>query len=557
MSINILHISDLHFGTKKDEDKTRYSDSFVEGFVAKFKDAEIKYIIISGDIANESKTIEYNKASVFLNKIVSELEVPKENVLICMGNHDISWGKLEKIADEKGTENLHLKKEKYVNFKKFYNDFYKKGDNHIRQFKTDAIFVEIPDDVHQILFLGVNTCYHESNLNEDHYGYIDKNSFENYIRNLDSKYKDYVKCLVMHHNPKDLASEKHNFKNWRELDINNLGKPFVVFCGHIHCSDGETEVLGGEDDTIHFISVGSLLKKDAIGKCNIYTISDDSFNLQIRYYNYQEDTSFSKHYWQEQTDCPFRKKIVLKNNSVWNSLSSENNESRKQELDNPQKQVQSNSNNLESHKSILDVIKDQQLYYSGHFHWNTDKKGENSKFKSHGYIDINYLVSHIELLETITHLYKEKIEEIKKETTLNKTLMVSIGLECTVVGARLSVLFPEFDFSYMPRKREVNDHNDIETDIGFSDYNTVIIIKDITFDAEEVVEIIEEQFSQKNIHLISLFYCGKKGEKKGILSGKENAHFYSLIDGIEIPRCNVLESNCPIIKNKLQTIYRC
>lgn len=557
MSINILHISDLHFGTKKDEDKTRYSDSFVEEFVARFKNAEINYLIVSGDIANASKPMEYKKASDFLTKVLEELGISKENVLICMGNHDVSWEKLGKIADKNGTKDLHLKKEKYDNFKKFYNDFYKDGDNQIRQFKTDAIFVEIPDDVHEILFLGVNTCYHESNLTEDHYGYVEKKSFETYFRNLNPKYKDYVKCLVMHHNPKDLAKEKHEFKNWRDLNLNNLGKPVVVFCGHIHSSDGESEVLGGENDTIHFISVGSLLKKDAIGKCNIYTISNDTFDLQIKYYNYEEDTSSSKHYWQEQTDCPFRKKIVLKNNSVWNNISSENNELKKQDLDNPQEQIQNTSNNTESYKSILDVIKDHQLYYSGHFHWNTAKKGGYSKFKSHGYIDINYLVSHIESLETITQLFKEKIEEIQKKIPLNKTLMISIGLECTVVGARLSVLFPAFDFSYMPRKREVNDHNDTETNIGFSDYNTVIIIKDITFDAEEVVEIIEDQFPQKNIHLISLFYCGKKGEKKDILSGKEKAHFYSLIDDIEIPRCNVSESECPIIKNKLQTIYRC
>lgn len=556
MSLNILHISDLHFGTKKDEDKTRYSDSFVEEFVARFKNEEIDYLIVSGDIANESKPMEYKIASAFLTRVVEELCISMDNVLICMGNHDISWEKLGKIADKKGTKDLHLKKEKYDNFKKFYNDFYKKEGNQIRKFKTDAIFIEIPDDAHKILFLGVNTCYHESNQNDDHYGYIDKSSFETYFRNLDPKYKDYVKCLVMHHNPKDLAREKHEFRNWRDLDFNNLGKPFVVFCGHIHSSDGESEVIGDEDDTIHFISVGSLLKKDAIGKCNIYTISDDSFNLQIRYYNYEEDTSFSKHYWQEQTDSPFRKKILLKNDSVWNSISSRNIELRGHELDNPKKQVTRDSNNKES-KSILEVIKDHQLYYSGHFHWNTVKKGGDCKFKSHGYIDINYLVSHIESLETITQLFKEKIEEIQKNTTPGKTLMISIGLECTVVGARLSVLFPAFDFSYMPRKREVNDHNDIETDIGFSDYNTVIIIKDITFDAEEVVEIIEDQFSQKSIHLISLFYCGKEGEKRRILSGKENAHFYSLIDDIEIPRCNVSESDCPIINNKLQTIYRC
>lgn len=197
------------------------------------------------------------------------------------------------------------------------------------------------------------------------------------------------------------------------------------------------------------------------------------------------------------------------------------------------------------------------MFYSGHFHWDTDGNGQNSKFRSHGYIDINYLVSHNVSLEIITRLYKEKINDIQEKTKPDKTIMVSIGLECCVIGARLSVLFPDIGFSYIPRKNNVNDHITIEDKIGLSDYNTVILIKDITFDANEAIEIIKERFENKNIHLISLFYCGKKDEKNEILSGIENAHFHSLIDDIEIPRCDVPESECPIIKNKLQTIYRC
>lgn len=560
MSINILHISDLHFGTKKNEDRSRYNDVFVSKFLDQFKDTKVDYLLVSGDIANESKEMEYDTASVFLNRVIEELSIPKEKVLLCMGNHDISWSILDGIADRDGTQGLNLKKEKYNNFKKFYEDFFKENGKQIRQFNTDSIFVEIPDKKHRILFLGVNTCYKESNQQGDHYGWIEKTSFESYLSKLDSEYKNYVKCLVMHHNPKDLVKDQHDLRNWRELNTDDLGYPFVVFCGHIHGSDGESEVKSDEDETVHYVSVGSLLKKDLVGKYNLYSIPDDSTSLQIKYYNFNEDTDVSKQYWQEQTSSKSKKKISLKKrvrkNDVFDHMMSDGREEQIQKFE------YANEHHLQKTiinplNSLLDEIRDHQLFYSGHFHWDTDGNGQNSKFRSHGYIDINYLVSHNVSLEIITRLYKRKINDIRNKTKPDKTIMVSIGLECCVIGARLSVMFPDFGFSYIPRKNNVNDHITVEDKIGLSDYNTVILIKDITFDANEAIEIIKERFENKNIHLISLFYCGKKDEKDEILSGIENAHFHSLIDDIEIPRCDVPESECPIIINKLQTIYRC
>lgn len=570
MSINILHISDLHFGTNSQNDKesTRYCDDYVRTFIDKLKESkelQPNYVIVSGDIANASVDMEYEKAIKFLNTIVKELDIPKKNVLICMGNHDISWDIL-KDKERGGIADKDLFKEnsKYDNFKKFYDAFYKDEDGkQIQQFNTNPIFVEIIDEAHRIVFLGVNTCFHESNKDIDHYGFIEQEHFDNQIRDINTRYDDYVKFLVMHHNPSDLADEQHKVQNWRCLNYNSISKfPVVVFCGHIHKSDAETTIYGKDPkDAIHYIAVGSLFKKNTVCKYNLYTINDNSTKLSIKYYNYTHDTSPSKQYWQVQSDTKAATTISIREpapkNDAFDVIMSDDNERTKQILEYQQKQVHHKSNTTTSSKSILDEIKDHKLYYSGHFHWDTDGNGENSKFRSHGYIDINHLVSHIESLETITQLYKEKIKEIQKNTTLDNTIIVSIGLECCVIGARLSVLFPDFGFSYIPREHKANDHIKIEKEIGFSDYDTVILIKDITFDAEEAIEIIEERFKNKNIHLVSLFYCGKKDKKKEILSGIENAHFYSLIDDIEIPRCDVSESECPIIKNNLQTIYKC
>ena len=171
MSINILHISDLHFGTNSQNDKesTRYCDDYVRTFIDKLKESkelQPNYVIVSGDIANASVDMEYEKAIKFLNTVVKELDIPKKNVLICMGNHDISWDIL-KDKERGGIADKDLFKEnsKYDNFKKFYDAFYKDEDGkQIQQFNTNPIFVEIIDEAHRIVFLGVNTCFHESNF---------------------------------------------------------------------------------------------------------------------------------------------------------------------------------------------------------------------------------------------------------------------------------------------------------------------------------------------------------------------------------------------------------
>ena len=134
-------------------------------------------------------------------------------------------------------------------------------------------------------------------------------------------------------------------------------------------------------------------------------------------------------------------------------------------------------------------------------------------------------------------------------------------MECNVIGARLSIIFPNFDFSYLTKKYKAKDYNDIEGVIGknIEDYNTIILIKDIMVKKSEgdTVEIIRDRFYGRNVHLISLFYCGDS-EENDALKSIDKVQFHPLIDDIKIPICNVQdEKECPIAKYKLQTIYKC
>ena len=207
-------------------------------------------------------------------------------------------------------------------------------------------------------------------------------------------------------------------------------------------------------------------------------------------------------------------------------------------------------------KFLLGFIKKQDLFKSGHFHW---KNG----FRAHGYIDINFLVSHKESLELITKYFYDKIINISEK--LQNTLMIAIGMECNIVGARLSALFPDYDYSYIPEPSQNDDFEEIETLLEKEQFNNIILLKDIIFEAEHSKDLLRKlKISNKNIHLLSIFYCGERNREFDLFREDEefkNVRYYPICNEIAIDKCpyggkNGLQ-NCTIFNNKLQTIYEC
>lgn len=570
MNNSILHISDLHFVTNAEQSKTRFDSTFQERFINAISDKNIKYLVVSGDIADKGKKNQYDIALKFLNTLVDILRLDKKNVLLCLGNHDIDWKELEKVIDEKDIEEEKLKEihksvEKYMNFKNFYHEFF--GES--KDFDcNEAIFDQIIDEVDRIVILGVNTCYRESNQEYDHIGHIEKKSFETKLSNIDlkSKYKDYGKFLVMHHNPKDLADErKHNLQNWKDLNKDNIGNPFVVLCGHIHGQDGE-RVISEEDNLINYISSSCLAKKIAANNTfNIYE-NIEADKMHIKYFALQDKES-DKYYWQELTDKRAIKSINLRptpdqenkkpdelNSLLFDSSISQQQDLEKRLLHSIDKKAYSIVQPATI--SLIDFIKENQLFKSGHFHW---KNG----FRSHGYIDINFLVSNKDSLELITKLFYEKIRS-NIDTTLQNALIIAIGMECNIIGARLSAIFPNYDYSYIPEPSQHDDFEELEMRLEQEQFQNIILLKDIIFEAEHSKELIRKlKIVNKNIYLFSVFYCGERNKESDLfITDKEfeNTKYYAISNEIGIEKCPYVGDglqDCSIFNNKLQTIYEC
>ena len=92
---NILHLSDLHFGTE--EDAHNWYGILAEDLRLELKCTHVDALVISGDVANFSTEKEYTAAKLFLDKVCKEFQVEQSQVVITPGNHDLNW-KLSKKA---------------------------------------------------------------------------------------------------------------------------------------------------------------------------------------------------------------------------------------------------------------------------------------------------------------------------------------------------------------------------------------------------------------------------------------------------------------------------
>ncbi|WP_145048386.1 metallophosphoesterase [Paenibacillus xylanexedens] len=93
---NILHLSDIHFGMESLDNKpTAYAKrkNALEGLVSTIKELNIEdrpqVIVITGDITWRGTALGFDQARIWINSLLEDLAVPKGNLIICPGNHDI------------------------------------------------------------------------------------------------------------------------------------------------------------------------------------------------------------------------------------------------------------------------------------------------------------------------------------------------------------------------------------------------------------------------------------------------------------------------------------
>jgi predicted MPP superfamily phosphohydrolase len=258
----LLHLSDLHFGTK--QDANLWFGQLVNDLQKLLEQLEssqspqIDGLVISGDIANKSTSEEYAAAEHFINRLLPELKLQRSQLLLVPGNHDINSnlskqayeikekssysGSLEEKELLKNSiieegNYIHIPNEmEYKQRFRFFSDFYEAVTGKPYELEYDRQYEIKLFPNHDLLILGLNSAWQ---LNH-HEKYKSRASINPYALNnaLDEVnrnpiYKDSKLKISVWHHPLNRMDEEHivEHKFIQRLTTNGFR---VILHGHIH-----------------------------------------------------------------------------------------------------------------------------------------------------------------------------------------------------------------------------------------------------------------------------------------------------------------------------------
>lgn len=267
--IHILHISDSHLENKSQADI--YKTQLEIDLKNEMKINQLKFLVISGDIANKSTKEEYLAAFTMVDHIVKRFALDSSQIIIAPGNHDLNWDLSEEaykyIPKRKCPQDLPedryislneygamLRNDQayYTRFSNFNKYFFRRisnGKNYPLEPEEQFYFIEKSNE--KILFLSLN-----SNWELDHHyknrASINMQALSKALDRLQkTDYDGWLKIAVWHHPV--TGKEAMNADFMQLLTVNNFQ---ICMHGHIH------EAMEGHgkydsDRGIHIIGAGT------------------------------------------------------------------------------------------------------------------------------------------------------------------------------------------------------------------------------------------------------------------------------------------------------------
>lgn len=250
--IRIIHISDIHFN--KTENQIEMIDKYIED-LKKLEDKKIDLIFITGDLINKGgkdfQSIDNAFKSfetLFIDKILNSLNIHKNQIIICPGNHDINRDEIldfeengikavmNKGADsisqfmKRGYSDISYGIKRIKAYKEFEKEYYNGYANSIiTNFESNHI---LNIDGLNIGISSFNTawrCY--DGKEEIVVGQSQLDNSRHIIKNCD------IKIAIMHHAVDFLIeSEKRTVKEYIE------GNYDYLFLGHVHSGDSHLNI---------------------------------------------------------------------------------------------------------------------------------------------------------------------------------------------------------------------------------------------------------------------------------------------------------------------------
>jgi hypothetical protein len=255
--MNILHLSDLHFGTM--ENANTWYSQLADDLCGDLNCSKLDGLILSGDITNRSIPREYAAAEKFLEELRREFQLQPEQIVVVPGNHDVNWALAKKAytlkrreeytgpvnKEQKPDENHAigkgefveaLNKTKYLQRFEYFSEFYEriKGSPYPAAYEQQAILHYFKEN--NLLVLGLNTAWQL----DHHYtsrASINPVALSNALTEIrkSAVYKQCLRVAVWHH---PLSSpEESRIKDSSFLQRLAQAGFSLILHGHIHQAD--------------------------------------------------------------------------------------------------------------------------------------------------------------------------------------------------------------------------------------------------------------------------------------------------------------------------------
>lgn len=256
--ITLLHLSDIQL-----QGSTEF-ESLLRGLLGDLRNLRAGFglkpqvMIVSGDLAQRGLVSEFRLVKQFLSSIASELQLPKDNIVIVPGNHDINWRDCKEEFKRNPAPSIPYNP-KWRKFAAFFSGFY--GAKSKRQFTLEQPWTLFEIDSLKMVFAGINSTWHESHLKEHHYGFIGDKQIDWFINELEHyREKSWFRVGVLHHNIDIADPSDDSFLKDYEAFKARFGKMLhLVLHGHTHQGAANNEFQG-----IPILSTGSpVVDKDA------------------------------------------------------------------------------------------------------------------------------------------------------------------------------------------------------------------------------------------------------------------------------------------------------
>jgi tetratricopeptide (TPR) repeat protein/calcineurin-like phosphoesterase family protein len=235
----LVHLSDIHFGTRQTASGQLQMHRFIEGEwgepLARHLEREFGHLkafdydptrlhlVISGDLTYTASAEEFRMADAFLVEVAQILGIERERVHLVPGNHDVNW----KSADA----DLSRRFDHYVAFlDSFYGSVllrsrfpYLKWDLRAHTLRDSPAQLLSLYASEQIVVVGLNSCAYEAE--QDHFGFVGGRQLrlmEDWFNKHNvTAFDETVRVAVVHHHLHPLPEEVMEARDledvWQDL----------------------------------------------------------------------------------------------------------------------------------------------------------------------------------------------------------------------------------------------------------------------------------------------------------------------------------------------------